>query len=109
MMSRLLGCILFSSSFHARLISPLLGETETIQPGNGRRMSPFSNVSYRWFRGWGCMLSCLLSKRYCTVSQVCLPKMASWFPGYSLLLVLHVPLYTGFLRICNSVVYVPIL
>src|SRR6266516_6358435 len=90
--SRLLGCILFSVSFHARLISPLCGETETIQPGNGRIINPFSNVSYRLFRGWGCMLSCLLSKRYCTVSHVCVSTMASWLPGYSLLPVFHLPI-----------------
>src|SRR5256885_14408391 len=60
--SRLLGCILFSPSFQAKLISPLCGETETIQPGNGRIINPFSNVSRLWFRGWGCILSCRLSK-----------------------------------------------
>src|SRR6266700_3566086 len=91
-MSRLLGCILFSVSFHAILISLLCGETETMYLGSGRRINPFSSVSYLWFRGWGCILSCLLSKRYCTVSHVCL-----------------VPIYTGFLRIFRSVLYVPIL
>src|SRR6266487_1120122 len=105
--SRLFGCILFSVSFHAKLISPCAGETETIYFGSGRKISPVSIEVSLWFLGCTWLPSCRLSNRYCTKSHIFSSTIASWFLGYSLLPVTHVPLYTLLRRICNSVLYVP--